>query len=105
MDVKVVKARYTPTLPGRKTELRECPWLQKLHPFGLWNNSFLPKEETRVLRTYLRPRANLVAAAGSCLPPVAKARTEMHGQWANVLSDLSGTTGMAIWRALLPGAC
>ena len=52
LDVKVVNARYTKTLPGRKTDVQECQWLQKLHTFGLLNNSFLPNEETRVLRTY-----------------------------------------------------
>ena len=56
LDVKVVKARYTQTLPGRKTDVLECQWLQQQHTFGLLNNSFLPHEETRVLRTYLRPR-------------------------------------------------
>ena len=103
LDVKVVNARYTKTLPGRKTDVLECQWLQKLHTFGLLNNSFLPNEETRVLRTYFRQRENLVAAAGTCMQHIQKALTEMNVQLANVLSDLSGATGMAILRALLRG--
>ena len=53
LDVKVVNARYTKTLPGRKSDVQECQWLQKLHTFGLLHNSFLPGPEIRGLRTYL----------------------------------------------------
>jgi hypothetical protein len=57
------RSRHTKTLPGRKTDVLECQWLQKLHTFGLLNNSFRPPEEIQVLRTYLRQRENLVTAA------------------------------------------
>jgi hypothetical protein len=50
LEVKVANARHTKTLPGRKTDVQECQWLQKLHTFGLLNNSFRPPEEIRVLR-------------------------------------------------------
>ena len=103
LDVKVVNARYTKTLPGRKSDVQECQWLQKLHTFGLLNNSFLPPPEIRRLRTYLRQRENLVAAAATCIQHLQKALTEMNVQLANVLSDLSGVTGMAILRALVKG--
>jgi hypothetical protein len=53
-QVNVVNARHTKTLPGRKTDVLECQWLQKLHTFGLLNNSFSPTEEIQILRTYLR---------------------------------------------------
>jgi transposase len=101
--VLVVNARYAKTLPGRKTDVQECQWLQKLHTFGLLNNSFLPSEEIRVLRTYLRQRENLVASAGTCIQHIQKALTEMNLQLANVISDLSGVTGMAILRAIVAG--
>jgi len=102
-QVYVVNAKYTKTLPGRKTDVLECQWLQKLHSFGLLNNSFLPPEEICMLRTYLRQRENLVAAAGVCIQRMQKVLTEMNVQLANVLSDLSGTTGMAIVQAILEG--
>jgi transposase len=102
-QVYVVNAKYTKTLPGRKTDVLECQWLQKLHTFGLLNNSFLPPEEIRGLRTYLRQRENLVAEAGTCIQQMQKVLTEMNVQLANVLSDLSGTTGMAIVEAILEG--
>jgi transposase len=103
LQVYVVNAQYTKTLPGRKTDVLECQWLQKLHTFGLLNNSYLPPEEIRVLRTYLRQRENLVAAAGTCIQQMQKVLTEMNVQLANVLSDLSGRSGMEILKAILSG--
>ena len=78
----VANARHTKTLPGRKTDVQECQWLQKLHTFGLLNNSFRPPEEIRVLRGYLRQRENLVAAAATCIQHMQKALTEMNIQLA-----------------------
>ncbi len=103
LKVNVVNARHTKTLPGRKTDVQECQWLQKLHTFGLLNNSFRPAEEIRVLRSYLRQRENLVAAAATCIQHMQKALTEMNLQLANVISDISGVTGMAILGAIVRG--
>lgn len=103
MQVHVVNAHYTKTLPGRKTDVQECQWLQKLHTFGLLNNSFRPPEEIRVLRCYLRQRENLVQQAGTCIQQMQKVLTEMNVQLANVISDLSGATGLAILQAILDG--
>ena len=102
-QVNVVNARHTKTLPGRKTDVLECQWLQKLHTFGLLNNSFRPAEEIQVLRTYLRQRENLVAAASKCIQHMQKALTQMNVQLANVISDISGKTGLAILRAIVAG--
>jgi transposase len=102
-QVNVVNARHTKTLPGRKTDVLECQWLQKLHTFGLLNNSFRPAAEIRVLRTYLRQRENLVAAASKCIQHMQKTLTQMNVQLANVISDISGATGMAILRAIVAG--
>jgi transposase len=102
-QVQVVNARYTKTLPGRKSDVQECQWLQKLHTFGLLNNSFRPPEQIRVLRCYLRQRENLVQQAGTCIQQMQKVLTEMNLQLANVISDLSGVTGMRILQAILEG--
>jgi transposase len=103
LQVNVVNAHHTKTLPGRKTDVLECQWLQKLHTFGLLNNSFQPAEEIWVLRTYLRQREKLVAAASTCIQHIQKALTEMNIQLANVISDISGLTGIAILRAIVSG--
>jgi transposase len=103
LEVNVAHAQHTKTLPGRKTDVQECQWLQKLHTFGLLNKAFRPAEEIRVLRSYLRQRENLVAAAAMCVQHMQKALTEMNIQLANVISDISGTTGMAILRDIVRG--
>jgi transposase len=102
-EVNVVNARRTRMLPGRKTDVLERQWLQKLHTFGLLNNSFRPAEEIRVLRSYMRQRENLVTAAGTAIQHMQKALTEMNIQLANVISDISGTTGMKILRDIVKG--
>jgi transposase len=101
--VHVVDARRAKSLPGRKSDLLDCQWLQKLHTFGLLNRCFRPAEEICVLRTYLRQRETLVTAAATSIQHMQKALTEMNVQLANVISDLSGATGLAIMRALLRG--
>lgn len=102
-QVRVVNARHTKTLPGRKTDVQECQWLQQLHTFGLLNHSFRPAEAIRVLRSYMRQRENLVAAGSACIQHLQKVLTEMNLQLANVISDLSGTTGMRILHAIVRG--
>lgn len=102
-EVKVVNARHAKTLPGRKSDMQDCQWIQKLHTFGLLNNSFRPEMEICVMRSYLRQRENLVSAAGTCIQHMQKALTEMNVQLANAISDISGVTGMAIVREILKG--
>jgi transposase len=102
-EVQVVNARHTKSLPGRKSDVQECQWLQQLHTFGLLNRSFHPAEAIRVLRSYMRQRENLVAAGSTCMQHLQKTLTEMNVQLANVISDLSGTTGMRILHAIVGG--
>ena len=102
-EVHLVNARHAKHLPGRKTDIADCQWLQKLHTFGLLNRSFRPTDDIGGLRSYLRQRDTLISAAATCIQHRQKARTEMNVHLANVISDISGVTGMAILRALLDG--
>jgi transposase len=103
MEVYLVNARHTKNLPGRKSDIAECQWLLKLHTFGLLNNSFQPSDAVRAVRTLWRHRSNLVAQAASAIQRMQKALIEMNIQLSNVLSDLSGVSGMAIVGAILSG--
>ena len=103
MEVYLVNARHTKNLPGRKSDVMECQWLLKLHTFGLLNNSFQPSDQVRAVRTVWRHRAGLVAQASSAMQRMQKALIEMNVQLSNVLSDLSGVSGMAIIEAILTG--
>jgi hypothetical protein len=103
LDVYLVNARHTKNLPGRKSDVQESQWLLKLHTYGLLRNSFHPTADIRVTRTYWRQRADHVHAISSCIQRMQKALTQMNIQLANVISDLSGWTGMRIVRAILAG--
>jgi transposase len=103
MKVYLVNARHTKNLPGRKSDIAECQWLLKLHTFGLLNNSFQPSDAVRAMRTLWRHRGGLVAQASSAIQRMQKALIEMNIQLSNVLSDLSGVSGMAILQAILDG--
>jgi transposase len=103
LEVYLVNARGTKNLPGRKSDVQECQWLMKLHTYGLLRNSFRPPEEIRGIRTIWRQRSRLVADAGRAVQQMQKALTTMNVQLANVISDLSGVTGMAIVRAIVQG--
>src|SRR3984893_18550496 len=103
IQVYLVNARHTKSLPGRKSDVQESQWLLKLHTYGLLNNSFQPPSEIRVLRTYWRQRGEHVQGAARCIQRMQKALTQMNVQLANVISDVSGLTGQAIIRAMVAG--
>jgi len=102
-DVYRVNARHVKNVPGRKTDVSDCQWLQQLHSFGLLSASFRPDEEICVLRSYWRHRDMRVGYAASHVQPMQKALEPMNLQLHKVLSDITGTTGMRIIRAILAG--
>jgi transposase len=103
IEVYLVNARGTKSLPGRKSDVQECQWLMKLHTYGLLRNSFRPPEQIRAVRTIWRQRDRLVRDVGRAIQQIQKALTIMNIQLANAISDVSGVTGMAILRAILKG--
>lgn len=103
LEVYLVNARHTKNLPGRKSDVAECQWWLRLHTFGLLNASFQPTDEVRTLRTLWRHRAGMVAEAGRTIQRMQKALVEMNVPRSNVLSDLSGVSGMAIVQAIVDG--
>lgn len=103
MNVFLVNAQHTKNLPGRKSDVQECQWLLQLHVYGLLKNSFRPAEQIRIMRSYWRLRQEHVAEAATCIQRMQKALIQMNLQLTGVLSDISGTTGMAILRAIVAG--
>ena len=103
LEVYLVNARGTKTLPGRKSDVQECEWLRKLHTYGLLRNSFRPPAEIRAIRTLWRQRDRWVQEAARAIQHMQKALTTRTVQLANTISDLSGVTGQAILRAIVAG--
>ncbi len=102
-EVKLVNARHVKNVPGRKTDVQDCQWLQRLHTYGLLSGSFRPPDQICVLRSYWRHRDNLIRYASAHVQHMQKALTEMNIQLAKVLSDITGASGMRIIRSILAG--
>jgi transposase len=103
VEVCLVNARHCKNLPGRKTDVQDCQWLQHLHSVGLLRGSFRPNDQVCAVRAILRHRDALVRGASRCVSHLHKALTQMNVQLQHVISDLTGVTGQAILNALLAG--
>ncbi len=103
LDVKLVNARHVKNVPGRKSDVLDCQWLQQLHSYGLLAGAFRPAEQICALRAYVRQRMNLVRYAASHIQHMQKALAQMNLQLTNVVSDITGMTGMRIIKAILNG--
>jgi len=103
LKVYLINARLAKKLLSRKTDHLDCQWLQRLHAYGLLNNSFRAPEEIRVLRSYLRLRERATTAASQAVQHMQKALVEMNVQLATVISDITGETGLRIIDAILVG--
>lgn len=103
IEVCLVNARHCKNLPGRKTDVQDCQWLQYLHSVGLLRASFRPADQVCAVRSILRHRDALVRGASRCINHLQKALTQMNIQLHHVISDLTGVTGQAILSAILNG--
>jgi transposase len=101
--VYLVNARHLKGVPGRKSDYQDCQWIQKLHSLGLLSNSFRPDGEMCALRAYLRHRGNLAQQRAVHIQHMQKAFQQMNIQLGQVISDITGETGMAIVRAIVRG--
>ena len=102
-DVKLVNAHHVKNVPGRKTDILDYQWLQQLHSYGLLSGSFRPEDEICVLRSYIRQRDTLIKTASIHVQRMQKALTQMNLHLHRVISDITGTTGMAILKAIVAG--
>ena len=102
-DVKLVDAHDARQVPGRKTDVKDCPWLQELHTYGLLHGAFRPEDQVCILRSYLRQRSMLVAMASRAVQHMQKALEQMNLKLTEVVSDINGKTGMEIIHAILAG--
>jgi transposase len=102
-EVLLVNARDTKNVPGRKTDVLDCQWIQQLHSYGLLRGSFRPSDDICVLRQYMRQRDNLVKSIAAHIQRMQKAMIQMNLQLHRVISDITGKTGIAIIESILQG--
>jgi transposase len=103
LEVLLVNARDAKHVPGRKTDVSDAQWLQRLHEYGLLRGSFRPQGELAALRAYLRHRERLLDYAAAHIQHMQKALTQMNLQLHHVVTDVTGVTGMRIIRAIVAG--
>ena len=102
-EVMLVDPSRIKNVPGRKTDVLDCQWLQQLHTYGLLSGSFRPEGEIRCLRSYLRQRAMLVEYASHHIQHMQKALTQMNVKLQHVIRNITGKTRMTIVEAIVGG--
>jgi transposase len=103
LAVVLANARDCKTVPGRKSDVNDAQWLQRLHACGLLRASFRPSRDIAALRAYMRIRDRHLEYAAAHMQHMQKALTLMNLQLHHVLSDISGVTGLRIIRAIVSG--
>lgn len=102
-EVRLINPQFIKNVPGRKTDVLDCQWIQQLHTYGLLHGSFRPADQICILRGYLRQRAMLVNYASHHIQHIQKALEQMNVKLNQVIRDVTGTTGMGIIRAIIAG--
>jgi transposase len=103
LEVCLVNARHVKNVPGRRTDVCDCQWLQFLHSVGLLRASYRPEQEVCAVRSLLRHRESLIQMAATHVHHMQKALDQMNLQLHHVISDITGQTGLAIVDAILAG--
>jgi len=103
LEVLLANARQLANVPGRKTDMEDCQWIQLLHSCGLLRGSFRPSESICQLRALMRECSNLIEERGRKVQRMQKALDQMNVQVHRAVTDITGTTGMGIVRAIVGG--
>lgn len=103
IDPWLVDGRQTKQVPGRKTDVKDCQWIQELHSLGLFNRCFVPKVDIKELRAYYRLREDHIQSTVMHINHMQKALTEMNLRLKEVLSQIHGVSGLRIISAILKG--
>lgn len=103
LKVMLVNPRQIKNVTGKKSDVMDCQWIQKLHTFGLLGGSFRPADPYCVARTYMRLRDDLISGSSAQIQLMQKALHQMNVQLAHVLSDITGSSGQAIIGAIIAG--
>jgi transposase len=103
LQVILCNGKFTKNIKGKKTDVQDCQWIQKLHTIGILSGSFLPDEATEYLRTYCRHRSNLLDQAADTVRKMQKYLRLLNLRLDVVVKDITGLTGMAIVEAICRG--
>lgn len=102
-EVLLCNGKFTKNIKGKKTDIKDCQWIQKLHTLGLLSGSFLPDKQTEQLRTYCRQRALLLDSAASASKKMQKYLRLLNLRLDVVVNDICGLTGLSIIKSICEG--
>ncbi len=102
-DVTLCNGKFTKNIKGKKTDVKDCRWIQKLHTLGLLTSSFLPDETTEHLRTFCRQRANMIDLSAEATHKMQKYLRLLNFRLDVVVRDICGQTGLAIINDICQG--
>jgi transposase len=103
IEVWLVDGRETRQVPGRKTDIKDCQWIQELHCCGLLKKCFVVKDDIKELRSYQRLREDHIRSASMHINHMHKALTQMNIRLKETISQLHGVSGLKIIEAILKG--
>jgi transposase len=103
IDVWLVDGAQTKQVPGRKTDVKDCQWIQQLHSYGLLNRCFVADSDIKELRIYQRLREDHIRSASMHINHMQKSLVEMNIRLPEVLDQVHGASGLAIIKAILAG--
>lgn len=103
LEVCVVNGAHVKNVPGRKSDVQDCQWLQQLHAHGLLRKSFVPPEKIRALRSYMRLRDDHIRTGAMYVHLMQKALDQLNVKLHTVISQINGVSGLAVVRAILKG--
>jgi transposase len=103
LNVWLVDGRQTKQVPGRKTDVKDCQWIQQLHSYGLLNRCFVPDEQVKEVRSYQRLREDHIRSAAMHINHMQKALTEMNIRLKEVLSQIHGASGLTVIKSIIEG--
>jgi transposase len=102
-EVILVNGKHTRNVKGRKTDVIDCQWIQRLHSLGLLSGSFLPDGFTEALRQYVRQREHLVEQSATYIKKMQQSLRQMNIRLDVAIRDIVGESGRAIVEAILQG--
>jgi len=103
VEVVLVDTRTVKMVPGRKSDVKDCQWLQRLHGCGLLRGAFRPPERFNAIRSVIREKANVLAMRTQSLQAIQKSMDQMNIRLHHAVSDIDGVTGMRILGAIVGG--
>lgn len=103
IEVLLVDTREVSMVPGRKSDVKDCQWLQRLHSCGLLHGCFRPPEKYNAIRSVLRERENIIANRTQAIQAMQMSCDQMNIRIHHAVSDIGGATGLRILEAIVKG--